>query len=475
MIEQTGAAPIARELASIAGEANVLTSDEDLTAYGFDGTWFSSKSARGRVAANGPRRSSAIHALATRERIPITPRAMSSGLSGGAVPMPGSIVLAVTRMNRILEIDRPNQVAIVEPGVITADLQSAVEALGLFYPPDPSSLKQSAIGGNISENAGGARCLKYGVTADYVLGLEVVLPGGEIIRTGGKTVKNVTGYDLRSLFCGAEGTLGTITQATLRLIPKPKVTLTATATFDSIQDAARCVIAVIEAGLTPTAIEIVDQLTMQCVEAFRPGSFPVHVDAMLLFSADGNREENVRTDLQQIAAIAAACGAGDTEVAATEAEAAKLWNARRAISPALAQRRPHKLGEDVAVPRTELVALVTGIREIAARNRLPIPIYGHAGDGNLHPNILCDRRDAEELSRVRIAAREIFELAVSLGGTLSGEHGIGLLKKQFMELDLGPGALSLMRRVKEAIDPLNIMNPGKIFPDPGGPDAFDLR
>jgi glycolate oxidase len=474
VIEQTGAAPIARELVSIAGAHNVLTSDEDLTAYGFDGTWFASKP-RIVVLPETAAQVSAIHALASRERIPITPRAMSSGLSGGAVPLENSIVLAMTRMNRIVEIDRANQLAVVEPGVITADLQAAVEARGLFYPPDPSSLKQSAIGGNISENAGGARCLKYGVTSDYVLGLEVVLPDGEIIRTGGKTVKNVTGYDLRSLFCGAEGTLGTITQATLRLIPKPAIALTATATFDSIQAAARCVIAVVEAGLTPTAIEIIDRLTMQCVEAFRPGSLPAHSDAMLLFGVDGNHAEVLRSDLEAIAAIARECGATEVTTADDAAAAAKLWDARRAISPALAQRRPHKLGEDVAVPRTELVALVTGIREIAARNNLAIPIYGHAGDGNLHPNILCDRRNGEELARVRIAAREIFELAIALGGTLSGEHGIGLLKKQFMELDIGPGALALMRRIKGAIDPLNLMNPGKIFPDPGGPDAFDLR
>jgi glycolate oxidase len=473
MIEPAAQTPLTRELRAIAGEANVLTSAEDLIAYGFDGTWFASRPlivVLPRTAAEV----SAIHRLATRERIPITPRAMASGLSGGAVPLENSIVMSVVRMNRILEIDRANQVAIVEPGVITADLQTAVEAAGLFYPPDPSSLRQSAIGGNISENAGGARCLKYGVTADYVMGLEIVLPGGEIIRTGGKTVKNVTGYDLRALFCGAEGTLGTITQATLRLLPKPAFTLTATASFGRIEDAAACVSAVIAAGLSPASIEMIDRLTMECVEAFKPGSFPVTSEAMLLFAVDGKYESIVDSELEAIAEIARSCGASDVQVAQSAARAAELWNARRAISPALAHRMPHKLGEDVAVPRSELVALVQGVRAIAQRNDLLIPIFGHAGDGNLHPNILCDRRDPAQMARVRVAAREIFELAVSLGGTLSGEHGIGLLKKQFMELDVGSDALRLMRSLKDAVDPLHIMNPGKIFPDPGGPDAFNL-
>jgi glycolate oxidase len=452
----------------------VLTSEEDLAAFGFDGTWFASRPLL-VVQPETTQQVSAVHRIATRERIALTPRAMASGLSGGAVPLDGSIVLSIVRMNRILELDVPNQVAVVEPGVITADLQKAVEARGLFYPPDPSSLRQSAIGGNIAENAGGARCLKYGVTSDYVMGLEIVLPAGEIIRTGGKTVKNVTGYDLRALYCGAEGTLGTITQATLRLIPKPKHALTATATFGSIESAVACVSAVIAAGLTPVSIELIDQLTMQCVEAYKPGTLPVDSDAMLLFAVDGNDEPIVRSELAEIGRTARDHGATSVTIAEDEAQAAALWNARRAISPALAHRRPHKLGEDVAVPRSELVALVRGVREIAARNALLIPMYGHAGDGNLHPNILCDRRDLEEMKRVRTAAREIFELAVSLGGTLSGEHGIGLLKKQFMEIDVGPEALALMRRIKHAIDPAGIMNPGKIFPDPGGIDAFDLR
>jgi glycolate oxidase len=415
-----------------------------------------------------------VHRLATRERLALTPRAMGSGLSGGSVPLAGSLVLGVARMNAIIEIDEINHVAIVQPGVITADLQSAVEARGLFYPPDPSSLRQSAIGGNVAENAGGARCLKYGVTADYVMALEVVLPGGAILRTGGKMVKNVTGYNLRALFTGAEGTLGTITEITLRLLPKPRYAKTATAAFAQIDDAARSVTAIMASGLQPTSIELMDKLTMQCVEEFTHAGLPVEADALLLFAVDGAYEEIVDAELARIVAIARECGAGDTHVASDEAESARLWAARRAISPSLARKRPHKLGEDISIPRSAIVEMVRRVRAIAAEQRLLIPLFGHAGDGNLHPNILCDRGDPEEMARVRLAARAIFEAAVALGGTLSGEHGIGVLKKQFMELDLGSDALEVMRKIKDAIDPLGIMNPGKIFPEPGGPDAFKL-
>ena len=464
---------IATELAAVVGSDHLLTSDVDLLAYGYDGTWYESLPIC-VVIPGTTEEVRAIHRIATRERLAITPRAMGSGLSGGAVPLAGGIVLNVMRLGRILEIDDVNAVAVVQPGVVTADLQRAVEARGLFYPPDPSSLKQSAIGGNVSENAGGARCLKYGVTADYVAALEVVLPDGELIRTGGKMVKNVTGYDLRALFTGSEGTLGTITEITLRLLRKPRHTKTATAAFASIDEAAAAVIAILNAGITPTSIELMDRLTIACIEDYKPSGLPRDAEALLLFAVDGNYEEIVDAELARVAEIATACGASATRVAKDDAESARLWEARRGISPALARKSPNKLGEDISVPRSELVAIVRAIRAIAERHDLLIPIFGHAGDGNLHPNILCDRRNPEQMARVRLAAREIFEAAVAAGGTLSGEHGIGVLKKQFMELDLGPEAVALMRRIKAAVDPLGIMNPGKIFPSPGGPGAFDL-
>ncbi|MGH7707808.1 MAG: FAD-binding oxidoreductase [Vulcanimicrobiaceae bacterium] len=473
MIEQRIDAARVGELRAIVGEAHVLTSDEDLLAYAYDGTWYEQRPLVVVLPADTAQ-VAAIHRFASRERIAITPRAMGSGLSGGAVALAGSLVLNIMRLNRILEIDAVNQVAVVQPGVITADLQRAVEAQGLFYPPDPSSLRQSALGGNVAENAGGARCLKYGVTRDYVAALEVVLPAGEIIRTGGKMVKNVTGYDLRGLFTGAEGTLGTITEITLRLLHKPQFSLTATAAFDRIDDAAQCVTTIMASGILPTSIELLDRTTLACVEAFRPSGLPTDCDALLLFACDGNDERVVRADLAAIGKLAAAGGARAVRVARDAVESANLWDARRGISPALARRRPHKLGEDISIPRSALVEMIRRLRSIAERHDLLIPVFGHVGDGNLHPNILCDRTDTAEMLRVRAAAREIFEAAVELGGTLSGEHGIGLLKKQFIELDLGVETLTLLRRIKAAVDPLGIMNPGKIFPEPGGPDAFSL-
>lgn len=442
----------------------MLTSEEDLIAYGYDAAWFE-RPAFVVVRPENVEQVAEIHCLANRERVPITPRAMGSGLSGGAMPSANAIVLSVTRMNRIVEIDRLNRVAVVQAGVITADLQKAVEEQGLFYPPDPSSLRQSAIGGNIAENAGGARCLKYGVTGDYVTALQIVLPDGRVLRTGGKTVKNVTGYDLRSLFTGAEGTLGTITEATLRLLPKPKHMRTALAVFDSVEAAAHAVSAVMASSVTPAAMELLDVLTIECVNELNATIFPPHADAALIFAADGNYEQAVRGDLESIASILQSHGATTVTIASTQGESDAIWNARRAVAPALARRRPNKLGEDVCVPVSAMPAMIRRIREIALAHDLLIPVFGHAGDGNLHPNILCDRRDSKEVARVREAAREIFEAAVALGGTLSGEHGIGVLKKQFMELDLGPQALDVMRRIKAAIDPHGLMNPGKVFPD----------
>ncbi len=444
-----------------------------MIAYGYDGTWFEQRPLA-VVLPETTAQVAQIHRLATAERIPITPRGMGSGLSGGSVPLETAIVVNLMRMNRILEIDEINGVAVVQPGVITADLQREVEKRGLFYPPDPSSLRQSAIGGNIAENAGGSRCLKYGVTSDYVQALEVVLPGGEVIRTGGKMVKNVTGYNLRALFTGAEGTLGTVTEITLRLIPKPKHARTTLISFPTIDAAARTVPAILSAGITPTSIELLDRLTMECVEEYAHVGLPLDAEAILLIGVDGNFEEILVAELDAIASVARAQGALEIRLATSDAESEKLWEARRAISPSLARRRPNKLGEDISIPRSAIPEMARRVREIAERHRLMIPLFGHAGDGNLHPNILCDRSDPDEMRRVVAAAREIFEAAVALGGTLSGEHGIGLLKKQFLELDLGKDQVALMRRIKEAVDPYGIMNPGKIFPDPGGIEAFTL-
>lgn len=466
-------AKLREAMVAIVGEAHVLTEREDVIAYGFDGTFFANTPPL-VVLPGSTAEVAAIHRYANAERIAITPRAMGSGLSGGSVPLAGSIVLGVARLNQILAIDEIDRVAVAQAGVITANLQAAVERKGLFYPPDPSSLKQSAIGGNVSENAGGARCLKYGVTVDYVLALEVVLPEGTVIRTGGRSVKNVTGYNLRALFTGAEGTLGTITEVTVRLLSKPRFARTAMAIFDRMDDATNTVNAVLASGVLPTSIELLDQLTVRCIEDNTPIGLPLDAQAILLFGTDGNDERVVEQDTARIGEVATAGGAREIRIAPNAVEAERMWAARRAISPSLARRRPNKLGEDIAVPRSAIPEMARRVRAIATKYELEIPLFGHIGDGNLHPNILCDRRDPEEMLRVTGAAREIFETAVELGGTLSGEHGIGLLKKQFMELDLGTDAIALMRRIKDAIDPNGIMNPGKVFPDPGGAEAFHL-
>jgi glycolate dehydrogenase FAD-linked subunit len=450
-------------LRTIVGPANLLRDPEDLLAYGIDGTWVE-REPQVVVLPNSAEEISAILQLANAEHIVVTPRGSASGLSGGALPTAGGIALSLTRMNRILEIDVGNAVAVVQPGVITGDLQKVVEQVGLFYPPDPSSLSVSAIGGNVAENAGGARCLKYGVTNDYVMGLQVVLPTGEIIRTGGRMVKNVTGYNLRALFTGAEGTLGVVTEITLRLLPKPKYALTALAIFPRLEDAAEAVTQIMGTGIIPASIELLDQTTVQCVEDMLHLGLPLEAEALLLFAVDGNYEQIVRAELESIAEVCRGQGASEVRVAQDAEESNRLWKARRSVSPALARRRPNKLGEDVSIPRTAIPAMVRAVREIAARHHLAIPVFGHIGDGNLHPNILCDRRDQEEMARVRLAAAEIFEAAIALGGTLSGEHGIGLLKKEFLERDLGAAQIAAMRRIKAALDPAMILNPGKIFP-----------
>ena len=454
---------ILQTLRTIVGLEHVLADPEDLLAYGIDGTWVE-REPQVVVLPTNAEEISAILKLANAEQIVVTPRGSASGLSGGSLAASGGIALSLTRMNHILEIDTGNAVAVVQPGVITGELQAAVEQVGLFYPPDPSSLSISAIGGNVAENAGGARCLKYGVTSDYVMGLQVVLPTGEIIRTGGRMVKNVTGYNLRALFTGAEGTLGVVTEITLRLLPNPRYALTALAVFPRLENAAAAVTQIMQTGLIPASVELMDQTTVECVEALLHIGLPLEAEALLLFAVDGNYEQIVRAELESIADVCRANGADEVRVAQDADESSRLWKARRSVSPALARRRPNKLGEDVSVPRTAISAMVRVVREIAARHHLLIPVFGHVGDGNLHPNILCDRRDPEEMQRVRLAAAEIFEAAIVLGGTLSGEHGIGLLKKEFLERDLGAAQVAAMRRIKAALDPQMILNPGKIFP-----------
>ncbi len=455
---------IIARLEKIVGRDGVLTSPEDLAVYGYDGT-FEDHRPNLVVLPRSTEQVSQILSLAAEENIPIVTRGMGSGLAAASVPFYGEMVLTTTRMNRILEIDTVNASTHVEAGVVTADLQAAVEKLGLFYPPDPSSIKHSTIGGNIACNAGGPRCLKYGVTGDYVLGLTLVLADGRILRTGNQCIKDVVGYDLKALFTGSEGTLGVITEALLRLTARPKFARTALAEFSSLEEASHTVNAILLAGIVPAALELMDETAVACVEESLHLGLPLDVEAILLIETDGSDDETVWREIEAAARICRDNGARQVSVARDEAERASLWQARRSVSPALARKAPNKLGEDITVPRSAIPEAVRGLKAISAKYGLPIVIFGHAGDGNLHPNILFDKREPEQWEKVEQMVGEEFALALQLGGTLSGEHGVGALKRPYLQQALGPVSTEVQKRIKAALDPFYILNRGKIFPD----------
>ena len=456
---------IITELEEAIGPEKVLFSPVDLIAYSFDGT-FEQHLPDVVVLPETNEEVSAVVRVAAQHDVPIVPRGMSSGLAGGSIPVRGGIVLSLTRMNRILEIDEENMTATVEAGVVTADLQAAVEKLGLFYPPDPSSIKQSTIGGNVACNAGGPRCLKYGVTSNYVLGLTVILADGRVVRTGGKAIKYVTGFNMNQFFVGSEGALGVITEVILRLICKPPHARTALVHFPTLDDAGRSVHAVLTRGLVPAAMELLDETAIECIEKAMQLGLPLDVEAIMVIESDGADEESVQREIDAIADICLQTGAGRVDVARDEERRAELWRARRSISPSLARKAPNKLGEDITVPRSAIPEAVRRIKAISARYGLPIVVFGHAGDGNLHPNILFDRRDPAQWKKVEQIVGEVFQVALDLGGTLSGEHGIGTFKLPYMRDALGPASINIQWRVKQALDPQNILNPGKVLPEP---------
>lgn len=432
--------------------------------YGYDATW-----AEGLpdVVVHAESTADVAHVLriANELEIPVVPRGGGTGLAGGAVPVAGGICLNLARMNRILAIDPRDGVAVVQPGVITHVLQKAVEAYGLFYPPDPASLYMSTIGGNVATNAGGPRCLKYGVTRDYVLGLEVVIPGGEVLRLGGRVMKDVAGYDLKQLFIGSEGTLGVITEVTVRLLPRPPALGAMAVAFDRLEAACEAVVAILGAGVLPLMAELMDRGVMRAVEAYRPSGLPVEAEALLLLAADGEAEA-VRGDLARMAEAVRAFGGQVIRIANDPESAEALWEIRRQASPAIARLAPHKFSEDITVPRSQIPRMAREIERIAQETRVPIVLYGHIGDGNLHPTLLCDRRDPEEMARVAEATARIFEAALALGGTLSGEHGIGWLKLDFTSRAFPPPVLEKLWAMKFLFDPKNIMNPHKKLPIP---------
>ncbi|MCI0474990.1 MAG: FAD-binding protein [Anaerolineales bacterium] len=452
-----------KEFERIVGRENVLTSPEDLVAFSYDGTSVEHRP-EAVVLPESTEQVSRVMQICAREKIAVTPRGMGSGLAAAAVPVTGGISLCLTRMNRVLNLDTANMIAWVEAGVVTADLQTQVEALELFYPPDPSSIKHSTIGGNVACNAGGPRCLKYGVTGDYVMGLTVVLADGRVIHTGGKVIKNVTAYDLNSLFIGSEGTLGVVTQVLLKLIPKPKFARTAMAVYPKLESASATVNAVLLAGILPATMELMDDTTIGTLEEYLHLGLPTDAAAILIIEADGGDEATIAQEIETIAQVCRASGASDVRVAATETERNDLWRGRRSVSPSLARRRPNKLGEDISVPRAAIPDAIRRIKSVSQEYNLPIAVFGHAGDGNLHPNILYDKRDADETRRVEQASQAIFRIAVELGGTLSGEHGVGVLKLPYLEMAVEPVAIELMRGLKRVLDPQGILNPGKKFP-----------
>jgi glycolate oxidase len=450
------------ELISILGAENVAAEQQDRLCYSYDATQMEFLPDV-VVHPGSANEVAATLKLANREKIPVFPRGAGSGFSGGALPKAGGIVLVTTRLNRILRIDTENLIAEVEPGVVTEQFQLAVEKLGLFYPPDPASLKFSTLGGNVAENAGGPRAVKYGCTKDFVMGLEVVLPTGEIIRTGGETYKGVVGYDLTKLLCGSEGTLGIITKIIFKLLPFPMAKKTMLTIFDSIDGAAKAVSAIIGGKIIPTTLEFMDHATLQCVERRFNLGVPPEGRAVLLIEVDGDRDL-IEKQAQQIHDIIKPLGLVQFRAAKDNAESEQLWKVRRLVSPSLRDVNPDKYNEDIVVPRSKVPDVIRRIEKIQQKYSIPIVNFGHAGDGNIHVNIMIDKSVPGMEEKAHQAISEVFQAALDLGGTMSGEHGVGLSKAPYIELELSPAQIGVMKAVKHALDPNNILNPGKMFP-----------
>ena len=450
------------DLVRLLGRENVLVEKEDLIPYSFDATAALRKVPEAVVFPKDTAEVSEILKLSQRHKVPVVARGSGTGLSGGSVPVEGAVVVCLVRMDRFIELDARNFTLQAEAGVLTQAVYDAADAAGLFYPPDPGSMKISTIGGNVAENSGGLRGLKYGVTRDYVMGLEVVLADGEICRLGSKCVKDVAGYSLKDLFIGSEGTLGIVTEVLLRLVPKPASRQTLLATYARMDAAAETVSAIIAAKIVPCTLEFLDSKTLRCVEDFTHVGLPLDAEALLLIEVDGHPAA-VADDAAKIRDLCTKSGATSVRMAKDAEESARLATARRSAFSALARMRPTTILEDATVPRSELAKMIRFIQETGSRHSLEIATFGHFGDGNLHPTFLTDERNAGEMHRVEAAMKEIFAFALSLGGTITGEHGVGLAKKAFLKGQMGDGSYSLMRQVKRALDPQNLLNPGKIF------------
>jgi len=451
-----------KKLSFLLGPEHFTTRLEDLTTFGTDATKL--RFMPDAVAFPGaPEEISRIFQLANQERFPVIPRGAGSGKSGGALPVEGGLVLAMDRFNRILEIDQHNLIARVECGVITAAFQEAVEKVDLFYPPDPASIHISTLGGNVAECAGGLRAVKYGVTRDYVLGLTAVLPTGEIIKTGVETIKGVVGYDLTRLLIGSEGTLAVVTEIIVRLVPKPAYRRTMMAFFESAAATVETVSAIIRSKIVPTALEFMDRTCIDCVDKDVGLAAPKGTGALLLIEVDGDKTLATK-EAKRVKEICDRQGALEFRSASRLKDVEKLWEARRDVSESVYKLRPDKISEDIVVPRSRMAEFIGFLEDLARACELPMAAYGHAGDGNIHVNILFDEKIPGHMEKVQAAVRELFTKVIEMKGTLSGEHGVGVTKAPFIEMEISRPVLELMARLKKAFDPNGILNPGKIFP-----------
>lgn len=451
-----------QSLQAILSPERVLTSAEDIVPYSFDGTAALKQRPGAVVFPLTAVEVAECVRLARKRSVPVVTRGSGTGLSGGSVPLDGCLVICLVKMDKLIEVDEKNLTLRAQSGVITKEIDDAAAKVGLFYPPDPGSMKISTIGGNVAENSGGLRGLKYGVTRDYIMGIEVVLPDGTLTFLGNKCVKDVAGYSMKDLFIGSEGTLGIITEVILKVLPRPKARKTMLALYDSMDAAAKTISAIIAAKIIPCTLEFLDRVTVQCVEDYAKIGLPTDVEALVLMETDGHPVV-VEEEAAQMMELARANGARDVRAAADEAEGAKLAAARRNAFSALARVRPTTILEDVTVPRSELATMVAFIDSVAKKHKLQIGTFGHLGDGNLHPTFLTNERDHEEMHRIEVALEEIVEETIRLGGTVTGEHGVGLAKKAFLKRQLGEGSYELMRSIKQALDPQGLLNPGKIF------------
>ncbi len=437
------------------------TAPEDILCYGFDASGLEALP----CAVVWPQDVDDVIKLikyASTEGIPVIPRGAGTGMTGGAVPSQGAIILSMEKMNRIIEIDEKNLNVLVEPGVINGKLQRELQRHRLFYPPDPASMNFCTIGGNVAENAGGARAVKYGVTKDYVLGLEAVLPDGRLINTGVKTAKGVVGYDLTGLLVGSEGTLAVITKIRLKVLPLPQDVITLMVLFKELEQSGVAVTQIISEGIIPRTLEFLDRETIKAVEHYKPIGLPDDIDALLLIELDG-APSVITIDAEKVSDICGRLG-GEVIMAENEIAREKLWEARRAISPALFRISPTKINEDIVVPRTRLPEMLRVLKGLSESSGIRIVNFGHAGDGNIHVNLMVDKNNKDEYAKALKLVGDIFSATLELGGTISGEHGVGLTKKDYITMEIQPDELELMKKIKAVFDPKNILNPGKIFP-----------